>query len=97
MSATSQVCQDFFHDPTHNPRTGRKITKGKLTYNKLVRECGDPEQTQQYISNPTEALINAAFNGDNEIVGQSLEAGADINATLGFLLGSSIRAGIQLC
>lgn len=32
----------FYRNPAVNPYTGRKIQKGKDTYNKLVKEFGDP-------------------------------------------------------
>jgi ankyrin repeat protein len=36
------ICQQFHDNPNINPRTGRKITRGKGIYNELVKECGLP-------------------------------------------------------
>ena len=38
-------CQQFHQDPTINPHTGRTIKIGAETYNRLVRECGPPPNT----------------------------------------------------
>lgn len=38
-SPTSNQCVEFLRNPDVNPVTGRKITKGKSTYNKLMVKC----------------------------------------------------------
>jgi hypothetical protein len=38
-SVSSQICEEFLKHPTINPITGRRIEKGKVTYNKLMKEC----------------------------------------------------------
>jgi hypothetical protein len=35
-------CEEFHINPLKNPYTGRSITQGSSTYNRLVRECGEP-------------------------------------------------------
>ncbi|NP_078619.1 hypothetical protein LCDV1gp005 [Lymphocystis disease virus 1] len=39
-------CETFFKNSTVNPKTNRKILKNKKTYNKLVKECGDPDAVE---------------------------------------------------
>jgi hypothetical protein len=36
---TESQCQEFLRNPVVNPLTGRKIEKGKATYEKLMNEC----------------------------------------------------------
>jgi hypothetical protein len=36
---TESQCQEFLINPVLNPLTGRKIQKGKATYNQLMKEC----------------------------------------------------------
>ena len=38
-SVTPQLCEEFLKNPTINPITGRRIEKGKVTYNKLMKAC----------------------------------------------------------
>lgn len=45
------LCDKFLNDPSINPVTGREIKFGALTYNKLVKLCGEPNKSN----------INASF------------------------------------
>jgi hypothetical protein len=36
---TESQCQEFLRNPDINPLTGRKIQKGKATYDQLMKEC----------------------------------------------------------
>jgi hypothetical protein len=44
-SINPQLCEEFLKNPTINPITGRRIEKGKVTYNKLMKECHKKSQS----------------------------------------------------
>ena len=39
------MCEQWWRDPTVNPRTGRKIKVNGPTYKQLLAECGEPPKT----------------------------------------------------
>ena len=47
-----QLCQQFLKDKTRNPKTGRKIQKGKGTYNRILKECDKLLKTPSKSRNP---------------------------------------------
>lgn len=44
-----EICNDFFSNPTKNPRTGKPIKTGGSTYKSLVEKCGRPPMTKEYV------------------------------------------------
>jgi hypothetical protein len=53
-SVTPQLCEEFLKNPTINPITGRRIEKGKVTYNKLMKACQkkSPSSTKTLMPSP---------------------------------------------
>ncbi len=52
--ATNSYCQQWLRDKTHNPYTGRKITKNGKQYQKLLKECValSPRSGQEPVYDP---------------------------------------------
>lgn len=55
MNIKSPICHEWHGKPEVNPRTKRKIQKGKLAYNQLLLECGEPPANVRY--EPTQEAI----------------------------------------
>lgn len=58
------ICQKFIHNPEINPRTGRKIAKGKKVYNDLIKLCRDNgfSLTETISENPVPKKIDCLID-----------------------------------
>jgi len=61
-SVTPQLCEEFLKNPTINPITGRRIEKGKVTYNKLMKACQKKSPSSTKTSKKSKTSIKSPIS-----------------------------------
>jgi hypothetical protein len=66
MNITSKQCEEFKKNPKVNPLTGRKISIGKITHQKLNKACNGSYVATKHVAPPMGPMMHWRMNNDED-------------------------------